>query len=186
MQASRICATTFSGSGIEVSNLEIERKYLVRIAPDVSRLQGEEITQGYLFGSEGPGPSIRIRKTDQANVLTIKVPVSEGPGRQQGLAPLQRRELDFPVPPREADDLLVACAGRVLQKTRYRIPHGRHLIELDFFKGALQGMLLAEVELSAADDVFQPPSWFGPEVTQDPNFSSYSLASRGRTINKLQ
>jgi CYTH domain-containing protein len=51
-------------------------------------------------------------------------------------------------------------------------------IEVDVYSGALTGLVVAEVEFGDDDraDAFDPPSWFGPEVTDDPRFKNQSLA----------
>ncbi len=47
------------------------------------------------------------------------------------------------------------------------IPHGGLEIELDVYAGALEGLLVAEVEFATEADAreFEPPEWFGDEVT---------------------
>jgi adenylate cyclase len=67
-------------------------------------------------------------------------------------------------------------------KTRHRIPFGIHLIELDVFADELEGLVFAEVEFDSADALaaFEPPPWFGQEVTDDGRYTNASLALRGR------
>ena len=55
-------------------------------------------------------------------------------------------------------------------------------IEVDLFEDALAGLVIAEVEFpsSAAADAFEPPDWFGEEVTGRAEWGNPSLATRGR------
>ena len=54
-------------------------------------------------------------------------------------------------------------------------------IEVDIYSGALTGLSVAEVEFATEDaaDAFEPPAWFGREVTDDPRFKNQRLASEG-------
>ena len=49
-------------------------------------------------------------------------------------------------------------------ETRYRIPRGRHVWEVDVFSGDNEGLTVAEIELSGEDESFERPAWVGPEV----------------------
>ena len=61
------------------------------------------------------------------------------------------------------------------------IPHGELEIELDMFRGPLEGLRIAEVEFADEDsaDAFEPPPWFGEEVTGDRRFLNETLATEG-------
>jgi CYTH domain-containing protein len=69
--------------------------------------------------------------------------------------------------------------GRRLRKTRYRLPLNGHDIELDLFHDDLAGLALAEVEFESDHDLetFEPPAWFGREVTGELAFTNASLAA---------
>lgn len=71
--------------------------------------------------------------------------------------------------------------GQRVAKRRYRIPHGVHTIELDVFDEQLAGLVVAEVEFvdAASLAAFEPPAWFGEEVTDDPRYQNSALAARG-------
>ena len=94
-------------------------------------------------------------------------------------APIQNREEEFALSPDRYTHLRAKCDGLLVRKTRYRIPLDCGLTaELDIFHGPHRGLLLVEVEfptLQAADD-FQPPAWFGPDVSQDPRYRNSYLA----------
>ncbi|MBW3604900.1 MAG: hypothetical protein KY460_08320, partial [Actinobacteria bacterium] len=53
-------------------------------------------------------------------------------------------------------------------------------VEVDEFDGALSGLVIAEVEFESQDDsrAFQPPAWFGREVTDDDRYRNADLAQR--------
>ena len=75
--------------------------------------------------------------------------------------------------------LLDLCLGETIRKTRYLVPHQSHLFEVDVFSGKLQGLVIAEVELSADDEQLDLPIWIGEEVTGDPRFYNSDLANNG-------
>ena len=55
------------------------------------------------------------------------------------------------------------------------------MIELDVFSGAHDGLVLAEVEFESTEalEAFEPPEWFGPEVTDDGRYTNAGLALDG-------
>jgi len=65
-----------------------------------------------------------------------------------------------------------------LRKTRWRLgPESR--VAVDEFHGAREGLVLAEVELSAAEPPWPPPVPGAVDVTLDDRFSGGSLARTG-------
>ncbi|MDY6372516.1 MAG: CYTH domain-containing protein [Bacteroidales bacterium] len=153
--------------------MEIERKYLVKSLPDdLDTYPHVDIEQGYLCTS----PTLRIRRAGEAYILTVKEKV-----RTDSTA-IQNREEEFALSPDRYAHLRNKCDGRLVRKTRYRIPlHAGLTAELDIFHGPHRGLLLVEVEfptLQAADD-FQPPAWFGPDVSHDPRYRNSWLALQG-------
>jgi CYTH domain-containing protein len=73
-----------------------------------------------------------------------------------------------------------------VEKTRCEILCGEHVIELDIYSGALEGLLVAEVEFKSVEEsaLFIPPDWLGREVTGDVRYSNRSLAVHGRPGEK--
>jgi adenylate cyclase len=65
-----------------------------------------------------------------------------------------------------------------LHKTRYYIQNNNDTWELDVFHGKLEGLLIAELELSDEDQFFDKPSWLGAEVTFDPAYLNSNLIDR--------
>jgi adenylate cyclase len=47
---------------------------------------------------------------------------------------------------------------------------------VDEFLGANAGLVIAEIELGAADEAFERPAWLGEEVTAEPRYYSFVLA----------
>lgn len=150
--------------------VEIERKYLVVAPPeDLSGQSSEAIRQGYLDREAG-GTSIRLRQRGEAYVLTVK----QGSG-------LRRAEVEVTLGKAQFDALWPLTEGRRLSKTRYYLAHGAHTIECDVFHERLEGLVLAEVEFDSeqAAEAFQPPSWFGRDVTGEDAYGNHALAVQG-------
>lgn len=149
---------------------EIERKFLVvrdRVPP---LPRGRRLVQGYLAQQ----PTVRVRIADDGAPdaqawLTIK-----GPGL------IDRPELEYSIPVADAR-ILLGMAHAKLEKARYEVEHAGKTWELDVFEGPLDGLLLAEIELSAIDEPFEAPPWVGREVSADPRYTNGALA-RGQRI----
>ncbi|MBK1702709.1 CYTH domain-containing protein [Thiococcus pfennigii] len=146
--------------------VEIERKFLV--AGDGWRaavLSETRILQGYLVNQATA--TVRARVAGERAYLTIK-----GPGNG-----LSRSEYEYPIPVADAEAMLGELAvSPPIEKTRYRVRAGDHVWDLDVFAGANAGLVMAEVELAAEDEVFARPDWLGEEVTGDPRYYNVNLA----------
>ena len=70
--------------------------------------------------------------------------------------------------------------GVIITKNRYLIPYGEHTIELDVFKGAHEGLIIAEVEFETKEKAlaFQAPDWFAEDVTEDPSYTNSNLSRK--------
>jgi len=57
-----------------------------------------------------------------------------------------------------------------------------HQVELDVYRGLLEGLVVAEVEFESAEESrrFAPPTWFGDEVTNNKHYKNSSLALHGK------
>ena len=136
--------------------MEIERKFLIKELPsDLDSYPHSTLEQGYLCTT----PVIRIRKDGEKYELTYK---------SSGL--MMREEYNLPLTRESYEHLLSKADGIILTKKRYMIPvpGNEHLtIELDVFEGHYNGLILAEVEFSTEEEAkaFNPPSWFGEDVT---------------------
>ncbi|MEN3792259.1 CYTH domain-containing protein [Fulvimarina sp. MAC3] len=147
---------------------EIERKFLVesdawREAAD----EGVAIEQFYLFIAEDRTARIRIKDGTNAR-LTVKT----GTG-------IARGEFEIDVPIKEAETLREARVGAVIEKTRFRVSLGELTVEVDVFSGALDGFILAEIELPTKDHEVTLPAYLGREVTEDPAYTNARMALNG-------
>ncbi|NMJ44320.1 CYTH domain-containing protein [Roseomonas sp. JC162] len=146
--------------------IEIERRFLVTgEAWRGGVTEACRLDQGYLAREDRV--TVRVRVAGAAAKLTIK-----GPGG------LVRPEFEYPVPLQDAEAMLATlCGGRRVAKTRHLVPHGGLTWEVDVFEGPLAGLVIAEVELPAADHPLALPAWAGREVTDDARYSNAVLAS---------
>ena len=149
--------------------LEIERKFLGR---DDSYTQlsfaHHRITQGYICSNGGR--SVRIRIKEERAYITIK-----GPSLDGGLS---RYEFEQPIPLADARQLLTLCEPGLIDKTRWLVKSGCHTFEVDEFHGDNAGLVVAEVELSTADEPFDRPPFIGTEVTGDRRYYNAQLRLR--------
>lgn len=144
--------------------IEIERKFLVLGEAWKASGPGEFISQGYL--NRDPARTVRVRIKGEQAWLTIK-------GRSEGVA---RAEFEYPVPVADARELLALCEGPRVEKIRREISHAGMLWEVDEFLGDNAGLVVAEIELSDADQAFERPDWLGQEVSQDPRYFNSALS----------
>lgn len=144
---------------------EIERKYLIELTKwhQVSKPKGELYRQGYLLTD--PDKTIRVRLTETTGYLTIKGATLN----------TTRSEYEYEIPAREAKELLDSFSVSELSKTRYRIDHGGKVWEVDEFFGENEGLIVAEIELTTEDEIFDIPGWIGKEVTGDVKYYNSSL-----------
>jgi adenylate cyclase len=151
--------------------MEIERRFLIEEgAVDFKGEGGETVFQGYLASSP-EGTQVRVRRKGHQCFLTVK----HGPG-------LQRVEVELPLEEADFQALWELTQGRRLQKTRYELPlEGGLIVELDVFEENLAGLRIAEVEFASEEDAraFQPPPYFGREVTDEPAYRNSTLAEHG-------
>ncbi len=145
-------------------SVEIERKFLVRGERWKTLGEGMSIRQGYL--SSHPDRIVRVRIEGGSAMLTIK-------GRTVGAT---RGEWEYPIPMADAQCFLAElCERPVIEKTRYRILDNGMMWEVDEFYGDNAGLVVAEIELEAEDQVFSKPDWVGDEVTHDARYFNANL-----------
>ena len=113
--------------------MEIERKFVpVKLPDNLESYPHTCIEQGYLCTA----PVVRVRRDGDSYYMTYK-----------GSGMMVREEYNLPLTKDAYEHLIVKVDGTVISKTRYRIPIGNDLTaELDIFDGALNGVLLVEVE----------------------------------------
>ena len=129
-------------------NLEIERKFLVNdFSFKKEAFTQKIIKQGYL--NTDKNRVVRIRVADEKAYLTIK-----GKTNESGTTRFEwEKEIDI----LEANQLLLLSETEIVEKTRYLVQKGNHVFEVDKFTGKNEGLLLAEIELTSEDEVFEKP-----------------------------
>lgn len=145
--------------------LEIERKFLVRGDYKTRATSHSRIIQGYI--SSQRGRTVRVRLRGDKGYLTIK-----GPSAAGGLS---RYEFEQEISLDDALSLLRICEPGIIDKVRWLVPSGQHVFEVDEFFGDNEGLVMAEVELSAEDEAYEKPDFIGEEVTGDRRYYNSSL-----------
>ena len=143
---------------------EIERKFLV--AGDAWRklAEGTVYRQGYL--STVKERTVRVRTIGANGYLTVK-------GLSVGAV---RSEFEYEIPAADANEMLDAlCEKPIIEKTRYKIPFGGMIWEIDEFAGVNDGLIVAEIELTDEAQQFAKPDWIAAEVTGDPRYFNANL-----------
>ena len=146
--------------------LEIERKFLV-LDDSYKALSynHSHIVQGYIC--RGHGKTVRVRIRDNQGFITIKGPSFDGG--------LSRYEFEQEIPLADAEQLMKLCESGVIDKTRWLVKASEHVFEVDEFHGDNEGLVVAEVELSNADESFKKPHFIGKEVTGDRRYYNAHL-----------
>jgi len=146
--------------------LEIERKFLLMRMPDrFDTMPSVEIRQGY--AEDG----LRFRQKGSRYYET----------RKFGMG-LVAEEHEREITEEEFDRAWPSTEARRLEKTRTEVDLGGGLVaEVDIFAGSLSGLRYVEVEFDDVESAraFDPPDWFGREVTEDPRYKNSSLARLG-------
>lgn len=153
-----------------MAHLEIEKKFLVPSVPsDIHHFEMTEIDQGYLAITEDDC-EVRIRKKGNRFFQTAK----QGRG-------IQRTEVEIELSLQQFQALWPLTENRRICKKRYYIPAAGHMCELDIFCDRLEGLVIVEVEFANFDEShrFEPPAWFGREVTTDERYKNKNLAVFG-------
>jgi CYTH domain-containing protein len=113
--------------------------------------------------------TVRVRTVGDQGFLTVK-------GITVGAS---RSEYEYEIPVADANEMLDRlCERPLIEKTRYRIPHGGLVWEIDEFEGENRGLVTAEVELKDQQQAVTPPNWVGEEVTGDPRYFNANLVAK--------
>ena len=159
--------------------LEIERKYLIRF-PDTDLLERQpgcerwDITQTYLTDGEDR-QTRRVRKMlvngETRYIRTFKRRVSA----------LSSAEDEAMISQEEYEGLLKQRdkSRSPVLKTRYRIPYGGHIIEIDVYP-FWKDRAIAEVELASEDEVAALPDYIQVirDVSGEKAYKNRQLARR--------
>lgn len=143
---------------------EIERKFLVKGEQWKEGAKGIVYRQGYL--SSVKERVVRVRTIENKGFLTIK-------GITKGVS---RAEFEYEISVADANDMLDGiCEKPIIEKKRYKIPHGGLVFEVDEFFGENAGLVVAEVELTDEGQKVDLPAWIGAEVSGDPRYFNSNL-----------
>lgn len=146
---------------------EIERKFLVR-GDHWRDLATEKLVLRQAYIAAMDDRSVRVRLTNHTlATLTMKI----------GKA-LIRDEFEYEIPVSDAEELLGNAIGLVIEKIRYKVPYKGFVWEVDVFRGAHRGLVVAEVELENESDSPELPEWVGREVTGEYRYSNQALATQ--------
>ena len=145
--------------------LETERKFLVKGDFSGEVTGRTEILQAYLVADNRR--TVRLRISGEEAYLTIKGRAPEGS--------ISRGEWEYRIPGQDALEMLPLCMPGRIYKTRYIVPSGDHIFEVDVFHDKNEGLIIAEIELKSEDETFIRPSWLGKEVTGNPAYYNANL-----------
>jgi CYTH domain-containing protein len=146
-------------------NIEIEHKFLVVSDEWRGVVEGVRYRQGYV--SRTDTATVRVRAGGGQGSVAVK-------GKRKGYT---RAEFEYEIPIEHANTIIdTLTGGRVVEKTRYRIPYKGFVWEVDEFHGANTGLVMAEVELEYEGQHFEKPDWTGKDVTKDNRYANSQLA----------
>lgn len=152
-----------------MEHLEIERKFLVKSDGFREKATSQtRIVQGFL--NTDPDRTVRVRIKGDKGFLTVK-----GSSNESGTT---RFEWETEITASEAANLIDLCEAGILEKTRFELPFGNHLYEVDEFLGENKGLILAEIELNHEDERFEKPDWLGEEVTGQVQYYNSQLSRK--------
>lgn len=143
---------------------EIEHKYLVINDSYKALATGKvDIKQGYL--NRNPDRTVRVRTMGEKGFLTVK-------SRNHGE---KRLEFEYEIPVEDARTILTLAQPGIVEKTRYLVPFGGLLWEVDEFHGSLNGVTVAEVELPDTGVHYEKPPFVGEDITGNPAYYNSNL-----------
>lgn len=143
---------------------EIEHKYIVKNDSYLTMATGKvAIRQGYL--NRNPDRTVRVRTMGTKGFLTVK-------SRNKGAV---RKEFEFEIPEHDAEEILKLAEPGIIEKTRYFVPYGGLLWEVDEFHGSQSGVVIAEVEIPQDGIIYEKPPFIGEDITGDPAYYNSNL-----------
>ena len=110
--------------------------------------------------------TVRVRTKGDKGYITVK-------GRTVNSS---RPEFEYEIPLSDANEMLNSFCTNLIEKTRHIIINDNKTWELDVFKGANAGLIIAEIELASENEEYSIPSWVNKNVTEDHRYSNSNLA----------
>ena len=111
---------------------------------------------------------VRVRVKGDQGFLTIK-------GATKGVS---RVEFEYEIPAKDAEEMISVFQLPHIRKKRYEIVVGQHVWEVDVFEGPLEGLVLAEIEVSKEGETFTKPDWVAEDVSTDPGYYNAVLIGK--------
>ena len=150
--------------------VEIERKFLVKNDSWWSAVShSTQIRQAYLVPQSHAQTKASVRVRLQGDKANINI--------KSATLGVHRMEYEYPIPTDEAIEMLDnLCEKPQISKNRHHVKYGDHTWEIDEFFGDNAGLIVAEIELKAEDEMFDLPEWLGIEVTDDERYYNVNLA----------
>lgn len=157
---------------LKYAQIERERRWLCNEVPWPLVIGANSISDLYVSESQLRLRAVRDLSTD---AVVFKLT------RKGDLSPFKRLITTIYLA-QEEHALLSQLPGKRLSKIRHavRCPDGT-TASVDAFSGGLEHLVIAEWEFETdkAMEAYQPPSFVGPEVTNDPRYTGGHLAGHG-------
>jgi adenylate cyclase len=147
---------------------EIERKFLVKNDDWKKKVhQFYDIEQYYL--SMYPNTTVRIRKSSVSPSIIVHTLTFKSPTENV----MVRNEIEMDITDDKYEALKHLSKFEPITKTRHIVdtPDLRTW-EVDIFHGDLEGLTLAEIEISDPNETVFLPDWIGEEVTGNPFYTN--------------
>ena len=152
---------------------ELERTFLLKRLPEgLDGCRKMEVEDVYIPASV-EHPILRIRRIGNKFEITKKSPAKESDASEQHEHTIELSKGEW--------EALSKTDGRRTVKTRYFLEHDRKKMEIDVFRGPLEGLALADFEFSTKDerDAFRPPDFCLADVTQEEFIAGGMLCGKG-------
>lgn len=162
---------------------EIERKFAIslnsleKIKDSLPLIGKLEITQAYLEITDER--EVRIRKTEKDGQLSYECTVkTKLDNDNNGLV---RGEVTEIITAEQFDEAMRSHIGNIINKTRLMFDLDGNTLEVDVYRGNLEGLISAEIEFDnvEASEKFEIPDWLGYKVTCRKDFKNQQLARHG-------
>ncbi|QYJ05997.1 hypothetical protein [Qipengyuania flava] len=154
------------------AHLEIERRWLV----DADKLAHADLGDPVAIHDRYiEGTRMRLRRMERGGAtvfkLTRKYECDEADARPIVTAYLEQAE----------HEVFASLPALELTKTRFKLAHGENVFSIDRFNGALEGLMLAEIEMDdlAALRALPDPPWAVRDVTHELPYQGATLARAG-------
>jgi adenylate cyclase len=152
--------------------IELERTFLVKTMPEgIEKCKKKEIIDIY-YPKDSRHPILRLRKDGDRYELTKKSPVKEGDASRQKEQTIILTKEEF--------ESLSKLPGKKVRKIRYFYGHEGVTAEIDVFKDALEGLVIADFEFGVPEEKegFIMPGFCLAEVTQEESFAGGMLCGK--------